>query len=162
MVLDALSFVIQRRIPQPLSAVHGGLADRGPLAPTRLLTLDPDGFLHIVEPFRPVTPFSWRQPTPSWCAQARLMTNRGRVVAVVDIEVSMWSHDSSDLQLRPAARHPERWSSLRIRRYFALAHRAADETARRLAQRALTPREARACDPTCGPRVRADPVGSRR
>jgi len=136
MLIDAPSFVIQRRIPCPLSAVHRGLADRTPLAPTELLTLDDGGFLHSGEPFRPIAPNLALQGAPTWRAPAALLTKRTRVVALVEVEVAMWSHDSTELTLRPVARHPERWSSRRIRRYFTLAHLGTDEIARRLAERA--------------------------
>jgi hypothetical protein len=157
MLIDAPSFVIQRRIAHPLSAVHSGLADRAPLGPSELFTLGPDGFLHMNEPFRPIAPLSARQPSPTWRAPVVLLTKRARVVAVAEIEVSMWSHGSTELQLRPVARHPERWSGRRIGRYFALAHLAADETVRLLAERA---REARMLKEIRAARVDADPVGS--
>jgi hypothetical protein len=155
-LIEAPSFVIQRRIPIPLSAVHSGLADRTPLGSSDLLPLDRGGSLHIGEPFRPLAPWSGRQPSPTWRAPARLLTKRGRVVAVVEIEVSMWSHGTTELMLRPVTRHPERWSGRRIGRYFALAHLGADETARLLSQRA---REARVRSEIAA-RIDADPVGS--
>jgi hypothetical protein len=167
MLIDAPSFVIQRRIPHPLSAVHSGLADRKPLGPTELLALDAEGYLHMGEPFRPMTPSFSRQPSPTWRAPACLLTKRARVVAVVEVEVSMWSHSSIELQLRPVARHPERWSGRRIGRYFALAHLGADEISRLLAQRARATSERRVLDTiaaahTQTANVDADPVGSRR
>jgi hypothetical protein len=158
-LINAPSFVIQRRIACPLSAVHAGLADRTPLTTPELLRLGTDGYADIAEPFRPMAPLSGRQPLPSWCAPASLLTPRGRVVATVDIEVSMWSHGTTELQLRPVARHPERWSSRRIRRYFALAHVTADETARLLAWRARATRE---LIELSAARTDAEPVGSRR
>jgi hypothetical protein len=140
-----------------LASVHTALADRTPLVAPELVTLGIDGAADLAEPFRPMTPWSGRQSSPSWCAQAMLLSTRGRVVATVDIEVSMWSHDTTGLQLRPVARRPERWSSRRIRRYFALAHLAADETARLLAQRTRETRELIEIAAAV-----ADPVGSRR
>ncbi len=156
-LINAPSFVIQRRIPCTLAAVHTGLADRTPLAPPELVMLDPDGYADLAEPFRPTAPRSGRQPSPSWCAPASLLTARGRVVATVDIEVSMWSHGSTELQLRPVARHPERWSGRRMRRYFALAHLTADEAERLLARRVHAARE---LIEISAARVDADPVGS--
>jgi hypothetical protein len=158
-LIEAPGFVIQRRISQPLSAVHSGLADRTPLGSSEPFPLA-DGSLHLSEPFRPLAPWSARQPSPSWRAPARLLTKRGRVVAVVEIEVSMWSHSSTELQLRPVARHPERWSSRRIGRYYALAHLAADETARLLSQRARDARDARVRNAIRAAQSVADPVGS--
>jgi hypothetical protein len=139
MFIDAPSFVIQRRIQYPLPDVHRGLADRTPLYTTEQLELALGGFLHIDGAFRPMAPYSARQPMPTWCARATLSNDRRRVVAVVELEISMWSYDSSELQLRPAARNPDRWSARRARSYFGLAHPATDEIARRVAQRAVNP-----------------------
>ena len=143
MLLEAPTFNVQRRINHQLSEVQRGLADRTPLAPTGLLDPDAEGFLCIVEPLRPVRPYSSRQPLPTWFAIGHLLTSRRRLVARVELEVSMWSHDASSLSLRPVARHPERWRAWRVRHYFALAHDAADETARLIAQRAASAAEAR-------------------
>jgi hypothetical protein len=167
MLIDAPSFVIQRRIPHPLGAVHRALADRQALGPSELLTLDADGFLHIGEPFRPTAPLGARQPAPTWRAPAYLLTQRCRVVASVELEVSMWSHGTTELQLRPVARHPERWTSRRMRRYFALAHLGADAMARRLAPRARPMIGTRALEAATTTRiatrnVTADRVGTRR
>jgi hypothetical protein len=167
MLIATPSFVIQRRIPHPLSAVHSGLADRKPLGSTELLALGADGYLHVSEPFRPMTPNFSPQSSPTWRAPACLLTKRARVVALIEVEVSMWSHDSTDLQLRPVARHPERWSSRRIGRYFALAHPGADEIARLLAQRVRATGERRVLAAITAARIPtanidADRVGSRR
>ena len=138
MTLTAPSFVVERRINHPMDEVQRGLADRTPLAPAGLLDPEAEGFLCIIDPLRPVRPYSARQPTPTWWASAHLLTARRRLVAKVDLEVSMWSHDATGLTLRPAARHPERWRAWRVRNYFALAHDAADETARLIARRATS------------------------
>jgi hypothetical protein len=94
------------------------------------------------EPLRPVCPYSSRQPLPTWCGTARLLTARSRLVATVEVEVSMWSDDATSVTIRPAAKHPERWRAWRLRRYFPLAHRAADATAGLVARRAVLAREA--------------------
>ncbi|MDQ1467956.1 MAG: hypothetical protein QOH10_2371 [Actinomycetota bacterium] len=144
MLLDAPTFVVQRRINRPLTDVQRGLADRRALVPAAPLDPVSEGFMHLHEPLRPVAPFSSRQPAPSWCARAYLLTARQRLVATVEIEVSMWSRDATSLTLRPVARHPERWRPWRLRQYFALAHLAADATARLVAQRAVSEAEASA------------------
>jgi hypothetical protein len=136
MQLDTPTFVVQRRVNQPLSAVQRGLADRSLLAPTCVLDLEAAGLMYLAEPLRPVAPFSSRQPTPTWCAEGQLLTTRRHAVASIEIEVSMWSDAATCVTLRPAARHPERWPARRVRRYFTAAHAAADETARLLARRA--------------------------
>ena len=75
----------------------------------------------------------------SWRAQGRLLTRRGRVVTRVELEIDAWSNDATRLQVRPIARHPERWGRARLHRYFVLAHDAADHTARLLTDLAVSP-----------------------
>ena len=143
MPLDAPTFVVQRRVNHPLSLVQRGLADRAPITPQRLVDLGENGSMFVAEPLHPVAPFSSRQPMPTWCTRANLLTPRGRLVATVEVEVSMWAHDATSVSLRPVARHPERWRAWRMRRYFGLAHHAADATAHLLAPRATTPNDVR-------------------
>lgn len=162
MFFDPPTFVVQRRINHPLADVQRGLADRAALVPDGMLDLGADGFLHIVEPLRPMTPYSSRQPLPTWCAPARLLTSSRRLVAPVELEVSMWSHEATSLTLRPAARHPERWSPRRLRRYFGLAHVGADVAARLVARRTMTAADARRRDRVSLPEHPAEPVGSSR
>jgi hypothetical protein len=138
MQLETPTFVVQRRVNQPLSAVQRGLADRSLLAPTCVLDLEAAGLMYLAEPLRPVAPFSARQPTPTWCAEGQLLTARRHAVASVEIEVSMWSEAATCVTMRPAVRHPERWNARRVRRYFTVAHAAADETARLIARRATS------------------------
>ena len=45
----------------------------------------------------------------------------------MEIEIGPWSEVDIELLIRPRARHPERWSGRRLRRYFAQAHRSADD-----------------------------------
>jgi hypothetical protein len=89
MYIEAPSFVIQRRIAYPLPDVHRGLADRAPIGTATLFELGSHGFFHINEPLRPMAPMSSRQPMPTWRACARLLTDRRRVVAMVELTVSM-------------------------------------------------------------------------
>jgi hypothetical protein len=92
----------------------------------------------------------WLQPSPgfydlAWRVEGRLLgaplspTGRRRCVARVDIEIDAWSRDATRVQLRPSARHPERWSARRLERYFTLAHEAVDEAARSLSRAARGP-----------------------
>jgi hypothetical protein len=67
------------------------------------------------------------------------VNRRGHLVARVEIEVGEWSEDATRLQVRPRARRLERWTGRRIKRYFALAHEAADLTARTLNELAVAP-----------------------
>jgi hypothetical protein len=87
------------------------------------LTLGDRGRLTIDSPLRRT---DW--PHPAWQGRGRL---RGRGLraarfANVDIELSAWSHDSVQLWLGPAVRHPQQWGRRRMRRYLDLAHLAAD------------------------------------
>ena len=161
MFMDAPSFVIQRRIAVPLPDVHRALADRAPLASTNLVELGSRGFLYVDEAFRPIAPLSSTQSMPTWSAFACILSDRKRVVAVVELEVAMWSDDASELQLRPIARYPERWTARRIRSYFALAHPGADEVARRLAHRAADARETADITAARKGRAQGPRVGSR-
>jgi hypothetical protein len=136
MPLAAPTFVVHRRLNRPLADVQRGLADRTLVAPTRIIRLEPHGFMHVDAAFRPVAPFSSHQPLPTWCVRAHLLAARGRTVAAVELEVSMWSRDATSVTLRPVSRHPERWRRWRLRSYFALAHGAVDATVRLLAERA--------------------------
>ena len=137
MQLEAPTFVLERRVAHPMAEIQRGLADRTVLAPAGMIDLESDGFLCINEPLRPVRPYSSRQPLPTWCARGHLLTSRRRVVAAVEIEVSPWSDDATSVTMRPVATRPERWRAFRLRHYFALAHHAADATARVLAERAV-------------------------
>ena len=143
MLLDAPTFVVHRRLNQPLTLIHRGLSDRTMLASTRLIELGSEGFMHIDEALRPAAAFTSYRSAPAWCGRAHLLNARRRTVAAVELEVSMWSHDATSISLRPVARHPERWRRWRLRAYFALAHRASDATAALLADRANLASEAR-------------------
>jgi hypothetical protein len=159
MLLDAPTFVVHRRLNQPLSVVQRGLADRTMLTSTPLIDLGSDGFLHLDGALRPAASFSSRQPMPTWCGRAHLLNARRRPIATVEIEISMWSTDATSISLRPVARHPERWRSWRLRAYFALAHRASDTTAALLAHRAALVRDAVDAEVAPDERV-ATPVSS--
>jgi RimJ/RimL family protein N-acetyltransferase len=62
----------------------------------------------------------------SWRATARLLSGRRGRVARLDIEIGISAPGSVLVELRPLDRRPQRWSARRTRRYFALAHAAAD------------------------------------
>lgn len=135
MLLNWPTFVIERRVNQPPQAVQAGLRKSDALAVDTRIALGPIGALQLETPWRPA--LCWH--SLSWRANGRLVNSRGRLVARVEIEVGEWSHDATRLQLRPRARRLERWTGRRIKRYFALAHDAADQTARRLNDVAVAP-----------------------
>lgn len=126
MSLDRPTFVLQRRINQPLGAVQRALCDPESVEPGAELALGSQGRLVVDQRFA-------RAPFPageSMVAHATLQTPRGQLVARVEVEVGAWSNDATVLVLRPLARHPERWGGRRANRYFALAHESADALAR--------------------------------
>jgi hypothetical protein len=116
--LQWTTFVLSRRIAASMASVELALADG-------------EGILGLDEPFR----LEWMLPRlPAWRTTAQLATPRGRRVARVELEITAWSSDATELVLRPLARHPERWGKRRLRRYFALAHGGIDHVASVLAQ----------------------------
>jgi hypothetical protein len=121
-------YVLERRINLPVRTVHGVLLrDATLVAGTRIAAgtdaeLLVDGNLRAV----PIATATSR----SWVTTGRLVTRRRRRLAVIEVEVSTWGSGSTFLQLRPTARHPERWSARRSRGYFDAVHEAADEIAR--------------------------------
>ena len=145
-VLNPPAFVLERRVNRPLAAVQAALRTQAALVPDATIALVDDAELRVSEPLYPVLGFY----DVSWRAGARLLgaplypTGRRRVVARVEIEVDAWSCEATRLQLRPMATHPERWRAHHLERYFALAHDAADRTARRLSQIAREPEAPRA------------------
>jgi hypothetical protein len=122
MLLSWPTFVVSRRINRSLPAVQSVLFDPSSFRPGDTYGVGTDGALTIDTPFRLIVAY----PAPSWRATARLFARGPRAVAQVELEVAAWSDDASELTVRPIARHPERWSRRRLRRYFALAHDGAD------------------------------------
>lgn len=94
-----------------------------------------------VEPLRDLTPFERRACGAARPAErtATALLRTGRTVERVELEIGPWSATATELRLRPAARHPERWSGRRVERYFAEAHRAADAVVARLETLAPAP-----------------------
>jgi hypothetical protein len=126
MSLDWPTFVLQRRINQPLSDVQRTLFHPASVGTGGELELGSHGHLIVDQRFS-------RAPFPaeeSFVAQGTLHTTRGQRVARVEVEVGAWSNDATVLTLRPVARNPQRWSGRRATRYFELAHEGADAIAR--------------------------------
>lgn len=126
MSLDWPTFVLQRRINQPLAEVQRALCDPASVEPGAELSLGSEGRLVVDQGFS-------RAPFPSehsFVAHGTLQTSRGQRVARVEVEMGAWSNDATVLVLRPVSRHPERWSGRRANRYFELAHQGVDALAR--------------------------------
>jgi hypothetical protein len=135
MQLAPPAFVLERRIDAPPALVNRAVSTGGPFRTATDVPLGWDGALSFDAPLRrTLGSFDL-----AWRADARLLTRRGRPVARVALTVDGWSDDATRLQLRPAAAHPERWSRRRLRRYFRLAHLAADRAARELHEHSRTP-----------------------
>ena len=122
--LSRQTFVLQRRIPAAYPQVERVLNSGTPLT-AELIDLP------SAEPFEVVT--TW--PFHSWRSRGLLRDGDEGRVAPVEIELGAWSADATELLLRPVAPHPERWSGRRQRRYFRVAHAAADALAAELAAR---------------------------
>jgi hypothetical protein len=101
--------VVARRIDRPLSA----------------LTLGDVGRLDTVE-LRGDFAIAHTSLTRGWVAPAVV----GRLP--VQIEITEWSDCASELRIKPLTRHLRLRSGRYQRRYFAAAHRAADDVAARL------------------------------
>jgi hypothetical protein len=83
------------------------------------------GELRVDEPARPDPVGS----TTRWHAGGRLVGAGPRLACStrIEIEVSAASSDTVDVRLVPRSRHIHWWATRRQRRYFQLAHAAADE-----------------------------------
>ena len=81
---------------------------------------------------RPLTPVELGRQT--WRGRGRLHRSGLGLVryARVELELSAWSEDASQLWIRPVASHPTRWGVRRLRRYIATATDAADHLWRSL------------------------------
>ncbi len=123
-MLCSSTFVLQRRVNQTFGAVGRLVCDPWLLpAGTELAlgdgnTLQLDAAFGVMFPVFGVDGASWNAPA-SLCA-------RGRRRERVEIELNLWDEHATELVVRPRSRSPYRWSARRLRRYFRLAHRAAD------------------------------------
>jgi|GEM_PF-6288497 hypothetical protein len=109
-----------------LPALLQGAATERPVLPLRT-----HGRFELVTGFSAVPGVRGR-----WRARARLHGRGLRLVpyARVDIEITPWSPDASELRLRPVSRSPHAWGIGRLRRYLRLAPVAADALVDHLAE----------------------------
>ena len=106
---------VVRRVPVPLSAADAAIAE----LPTRH-----DLHVTLDDQFAP-TPTAL---VPTWQTRGRLSFRRPLArFARVSIEVAQWSDKVVELRLSPVTHHLGRWGERRKRRYFEVAHRAADD-----------------------------------
>jgi hypothetical protein len=118
------TFVLQRRVNQPFGAVGRLVCDPWLLHAHAQLALGDDATLQLDAPFGVKFPVFGVEGA-SWTAPASLYA-RGHRRERVEIELSAWDERATELLLRPQAQSPHRWYARRVRRYFRVAHRAAD------------------------------------
>jgi hypothetical protein len=113
------TFVLQRRINQPFDTVSHTIANPAIFGADCVIATS----LRLDSAFRCVNAY----PSAVFRADASLLSERGRPVARVEVELSPWAPTTdTELVIRPAASHPERWTGSRARRYFVHAHQSAD------------------------------------
>jgi hypothetical protein len=139
MILNWPTFVLQRRINVPLSSVERVLCSPGLLGAGTDLGLGPDA-LHV----RLDGPFGMTFPPfgldgASWRAAATVRSGRGRRLVELEIEINAWDRSSTEVVVRPRARHPYRWGGRRLRQYFRLSHLTADTLTHFLSVHAPSP-----------------------
>ena len=135
-MLNWPNFVLQRRINEPLGAVEQVLCDPTALRAGTTFDLFTDGaHARLEAPFGVTFP-PFGLDGASWVAPARVLTRRGRTMMKFELEINAWDSNSTELLLRPSARHPYRWNGRRLRRYFRVAHATADSLTQLLATRA--------------------------
>jgi hypothetical protein len=119
---------VTRRVVRPWRSLERVLLHAGAFAPGTAIELDVGGRLRLDTTFAPMA--SW--PVPGYQARGRLYARGGRLDRSVRValDVVAWSDTSSELRVRPSARHFAQWGTHRQDGYFVLAHRAADRLAR--------------------------------
>ena len=140
MMLDWPTFVLQRRVNRPLGSVEVVLCDPHLLRAGTELELDGDAdgrYARLDGPFGVTFP-PFGLDGASWWAPASVRTRRGRTVVRFEIEINAWDDASTELLIRPRARHPYRWGGHRLREYFRVTHAAADRLTRLLAAESVT------------------------
>jgi hypothetical protein len=127
-VTDRASLTVARtiRLPLPLAtAAAAGL--RSGNDPVRAIRLPAGGRIQLGLPLRRDL---WHPLGRPDLAPARgigaLYGRANRRLCPVEVELSPWSADVTELALRPAVRSPYGWGNRKLGRWFAQAHDAAD------------------------------------
>lgn len=124
-MLNWSTFVLQRRVNQPFGAVGRVVCDPWLLPGGTQIALADDAVLQLDEPFGVAFPVFGVEGA-SWATRASFRSPRGHVLERVEIELNIWDEHATELLLRPCAHSPHHWHARRLRRYFRLAHLAAD------------------------------------
>lgn len=113
---------VSRRVDRPPSRVGSMLSHPATTNRLRSVELASRGRLEL-GPFAPV-PGAAR----GWRAAGRLVVRGPRLVrhARISVSVTAWTSGACEVRLEPFARRPLTWGARRQRRYFGLAHDAAD------------------------------------
>ena len=138
MTLDWPTFVLQRRINHPLGAVEHVLCDPQLLRAGMVVPLPDDAAYVRLEGSFGVTFPPFGLEGTSWWAPASVCTRRGRRLVRFELEINAWDPTSTELLVRPRARHPYRWGGHRLRQYFRVAHATADAFTHLLAAGAVS------------------------
>ena len=138
MMLDWPTFVLQRRINRPLAAVEQVLCDPQLLRAGTELDVGVDGkTVQLDGPFGVTFP-PFGLDGASWWAPMSVHTRRGRTAMRFEVEINAWDACSTELLVRPHARHPYRWGGRRLSEYFRVAHSTADMFTHLLASQSVT------------------------
>jgi hypothetical protein len=119
------TFVLQRRVNQPFGAVGRVVCDPWLLHAGTRINLGDDAVLRLDQSFGVTFPVSGLDGV-SWLASASICTRQGRRLEHIEIELNAWDDQATELVVRPLARSPYNWHARHLRRYFRLAHEAAD------------------------------------
>ena len=139
MLLNWPTFVLQRRVNVPLERIERVLCAPQLFRDGCQLDIGTDGLrLHLESAFDVMFP-PFGIEHVSWYAPATVRTRRGRRLVQLDIEINAWDMSSTEVLVRPHARHPYRWSGRRLRAYFRVAHMTADALTHFLREGATAP-----------------------
>lgn len=116
--------VIARRIDRAPPSLGRLLANPHVLPVGAKVPLGSDGSLRLDAPFEPHVRGSLKE----WRTSGRLIGHGPRLVRYsrVDLLIAPWSDDACELRVAPRSRHLHQWGARRLRRYYRLAHDAAD------------------------------------
>jgi hypothetical protein len=124
-MLNWSTFVLQRRVNQPFGAVGRVVCDPWLLAGGTQIALTGDAVLRLDVPFGVAFPV-FGVDGASWSTRASIRSRRGHVLERIELDLNVWDEHATELLLRPCAHSPHHWRGRRMRRYFRLAHLAAD------------------------------------